>query len=104
MFLPGSRVSRGEVGYLGGWVSGGVGYRGAGYPGLKVSREYVQHPTPPQTPPEGTWGQGPGRGLAPDRMTDTCENITFPQLRWWAVISYLKNLYELYYLHLLDSS
>ena len=22
-----------------------------------------------------------------DRMTDTCKNITFPQLRWWAVIT-----------------
>ena len=22
-----------------------------------------------------------------DRMTDTCKNITFPQLRWWGVIT-----------------
>ena len=29
------------------------------------------------------WGRQPGRGCTPtpvDRMTDTCENITFPQL------------------------
>ena len=28
-----------------------------------------------------TWGP-------PNRMTDTCENITFPQIRWRAVIKY----------------
>ena len=37
-----------------------------------------------------TWDQESGRDLAkeisPDRMTDTCKNITFLQLRWRAVI------------------
>ena len=34
------------------------------------------HQKVPTTPPEGTWDQ-----------EYTCENITFPQLRWWAVIT-----------------
>ena len=46
----------------------------------------------PEIPPERTWDQGyppPGRDLVPkitsphpppNRMTDTCKNITFPQL------------------------
>ena len=37
---------------------------------------------PPPYPTEGTWDQA---YLPVDRMTHTCENITFPQLRWWAV-------------------
>ena len=50
--------------------------------------------------PDGVWSQGryssSGWGIVPgalwegtrspvNRLTDTCENITFPQLRWWTV-------------------
>ena len=37
-------------------------------------------------PPEGTWGQTGSDIIPPlERMTDTCKNTTFPQLRLWVV-------------------
>ena len=36
--------------------------------------------------PRGGMGAGVMvRGVPCEKLTDTCENITFPQLRWWAV-------------------
>ena len=35
----------------------------------------------------GTWGEGSGPAPHENTMTDTCKNITFPQLRLRAVIN-----------------
>ena len=40
--------------------------------------------------PTAPWkGHGTKHAHPLNRITDTCENITFPQLRWWAVINAL---------------
>ena len=78
---------------------------GVEYPGRGYTLSPDTLPPDTLTPQEGTWDQryptppkghgtrGPGRDLGPVipypplvyRMTHTCENITFPQLRWRAV-------------------
>ena len=84
-------VSRGIPGPISG-VGGGVGMR-THPPG----HTHAPPDIPPQTyppPPEGTWYQRcppPGkehgtRDTPFNRLTHTCENITFPQLLLWAVI------------------
>ena len=57
------------------------------YPHTLRQVQWAMDILPP--PPRPPWDQGPGRDLAPeiphpvvDRMAETCENITFPQLRW----------------------
>ena len=45
---------------------------------------WYTYPSPPVHPQKGP-GIRHTHPLPPDRMTDTCENITLPQLRWRAV-------------------
>ena len=48
---------------------------------------------PPWTYPPKTYPplNIPASGGHHWKQTDTCENITFPQLRWWAVTINMKN-------------
>ena len=62
------------------------GRAGGEYPPFLRSHVQGGECPPPWTypPSEGTWFQ---RYQPPcNRLTDTCENISFPQLRWLAVI------------------
>ena len=77
------------------WISLDVSTDGEVYqvypsPGTATPWLYLSHSCGIPTPPPPVYPQkGPGirhtHPLPPDRMTDTCENIIFPQLLWRAV-------------------
>ena len=71
--FPGGSPSRGIVLLRGGYT-----------PPFHISYSPPRRTMRPEMPCplEGTWDQ---RYPTPCKQTHACENITFPQLRWWAV-------------------